>query len=457
MSFFPESLLSVLEPHGGGGDFVLALSGGMDSMVLLHALCRLRDAGVLPGALRAVHVDHGLHAESAAWAAHCGGQCESRAVTLAVERVTVKATHGEGLEAAARRARHAAFARHVGPDDTLLTAHHRDDQIETFFLALSRGAGVAGLRGMPPVASFGAGRLLRPLLGVPRAALREWAVAEHLVWVEDPSNADCVHERNFIRHEILPRLTARRAGVGDCIARSMAHLVEASALLDECARADLLGLVKEGALDIAGLTGLAPPRQRNALRAFIRDKGFPAPDHRRLARVLDEVACSRPDAQPLVRWQGVEARRYRGRLYIGEAIMPRAAAAIAWPVPDRSLDLPEPLGRLELAAVPQGAISAASLADAALRVSFRQGGERLAGGDGHTHALKKLLQEQGIPPWLRAHVPLLYADDRLVAVAGGWIDRAFAATPGEPALCVRWNTTLEGIPGFLRGPPADAG
>ncbi|TAM95637.1 MAG: tRNA lysidine(34) synthetase TilS, partial [Rhodanobacteraceae bacterium] len=183
----------------------IAFSGGPDSTALLHALAQLTEAR--ERGLRALHIDHGLHADSGAWARHCADFCQALDVPLTVLRACVGDARGEGIEAAARRVRYAAFIGNLGEGEWLSLAHHRDDQIETVLLKLLRGAGPDGLGGMRALRPLGRGFLWRPLLETPREVLRKYLTCQGLRTIDDPANADPRFARNTVRHEVLPLLT----------------------------------------------------------------------------------------------------------------------------------------------------------------------------------------------------------------------------------------------------------
>ncbi|MFQ5937184.1 MAG: tRNA lysidine(34) synthetase TilS, partial [Acidiferrobacterales bacterium] len=206
---------------GATSSLKVAYSGGLDSHVLLHALCQLRASA--HWVISAIHVDHGLHPESARWAEHCQQVCEQLGVVCTVERIQVSDTDSLGTEAAARRLRYACFAQHIGYQDALLTAHHLDDQAETVLLQLLRGTGVRGLAGMPEVTAFSGGKLVRPLLEFTRAELAAYAESQGLHWVEDVSNRDVSYGRNFLRHQVLPLLEQRWPQASRLIARAGRH------------------------------------------------------------------------------------------------------------------------------------------------------------------------------------------------------------------------------------------
>jgi tRNA(Ile)-lysidine synthase len=437
--FSPEFLLARLveleTDDNRPGRYLIALSGGLDSTVLAYALARTRRRHGRQ--LVAVHVDHRLHAESAAWAEHCRNLAGSLNIDCVIETADVDVTGGRGLEAAARDARYSILARHVGHKDWLLSAHHRDDQAETLLLNLLRGSGPAGMAGIGTLNRLGAGWLARPLIDVARNDLEQYATSEGLAWVDDPTNEDERFDRNFLRHAVLPRLESRWSDAAARLARSAELAGEANALLEALARMDLEHIGSgPDRIEIGGLQSLPDARQRNLLRFALRQAGLPLPGAARLQAILEQLATAREDAQPLVTWPGAAARRYRGVLYL----MPDSLAGT--PQSDlvlranEPLDLGEGMGRLALARTGEVGLSPETVA-AGLVVRYREGGESIrTEGIGKTKKLKKLLQEQGIVPWMRDRVPLVFAGDELVAVADLWVAEG-AAAPG--GLAVLWH------------------
>ncbi|RBA97376.1 tRNA lysidine(34) synthetase TilS, partial [Xanthomonas oryzae] len=250
------------------GPVLLAYSGGMDSSALLQLLAatpRYRQAG-----LRALHVHHGLHADADAWAAHCQRSCDALQVPLQIVRVQVERDSGLGLEAAARNARHIAFAHTLAAGEWLTLAHHRDDQAETFLLRALRASGQEGLAAMRPQRPFADGTLWRPLLAHSRADLLAYALAQEVRWIEDPSNADPRHDRNFLRSQVLPLLQQRWPQAADALARSAQLSADASALLLQQDMALLPSVcTASGALDLHALRAQPIERRARLLRAWV--------------------------------------------------------------------------------------------------------------------------------------------------------------------------------------------
>lgn len=418
----PTALSRLLASYPGVARVWVAFSGGMDSSALLAALLDVRDA--LPGELRAVHVDHGLHPESARWAEHCAAFCDARSVPLNVERLRLAPAAGESLEAVAREARYGAFERLLGRRELLLTAHHQDDQAETLLLALLRGSGVRGLAAMPVSAPLGRGRLVRPLLDHPRAEIARFAAERGLAWIEDPSNAQTDLDRNFLRHRALPLLRGRWPAVSATLSRSARHCAEAAGLVAGLAH-DVLPQVlgaHKGSLSIAMLLQLDRALQKAVLRAWLELHGFALPDARHLERILGEAIPARPDASPLVAWKGCQIRRYRDDL-LCMAPLPKPPAArlrLPWSVEGTLavLELPDQLGRLEWRPDRSDPAPAPRQPEA-IEVRFAQRGQHCRTRAGaHARALKEQYQAAGVPNWLRPYAPMLFCGDRLVAVAG---------------------------------------
>ncbi|RIX46981.1 MAG: tRNA lysidine(34) synthetase TilS [Rhodocyclales bacterium GT-UBC] len=291
----------------------VGLSGGCDSVVLLHVLSRLG----LGARLTALHVNHGLSSNALAWSDFCAEYCAQLGVDLQIVKVSIEMGGGGGLEAAARQARHAAFAE-CGADVVLL-AHHRGDQAETVLFNLLRGAGVAGARGMPAQREIGGGpRLLRPLLDVSRGELEAYASEYGLHWVVDESNHDVRFSRNYLRHQVLPVLKARFPKVEESLAQAAGHFSEADILLSELALQDW-SAVLDGAEDesasLKALRQLSLPRLKNLLRYRLRQKGWRAPVAARLDEFARQLLTAASDRHPELLLPDGLMRLVRGRLY----------------------------------------------------------------------------------------------------------------------------------------------
>ena len=438
MKFSPDTLYQQLRLHSAPA-YRVAYSGGLDSHVLLHALVCLRER--LDADIGAVHVNHTLQADADSWEEHCRKVCTDLEVSYESLRVDARAAAGESPEAAARDARYAALAAWLPAGEYLLTAQHQDDQAETLLLQLLRGSGVTGLAAMPVRGELGHGQLLRPLLGVTRRQLQAYAEANGLSWLEDPSNRDMAFDRNFLRARILPLLRERWPSVTALLGRSATHCAEASKLLSQLGEQDLADTRAEqhDRLSLTRLIKLPPERQRNVLRHWIVQATGVMPSTAVLARILNDVLQSRPDAEPCVRWSEYELRRYRDDLYLlQQRPEPDTSQVLQWSLP-QPLRLPDAGGVLNATHLTGRGIRASAV-ESGVRVGWRRGGERcLPAGRGQHHSLKKLFQERGIPPWERSRIPLIYIGDQLAAVAGLWVCEPFQARPTEPGLLIDWQ------------------
>jgi len=407
----------------------VAYSGGLDSTALLHlAHAHWSSLPAPRPSLAVVHVNHGLHPAAPAWEAHC--QAVVAGLQLPFTSRTVCVTQqGRGLESAARLARYALFRELLGPGDRLLLAHHLDDQVETVWLRLLRGAGTAGLAGMAGARDEGAGCLLRPLLGEPRAALLAFARQQGLCWVEDPSNASDTADRNYLRNVVLPLIEQRWPGYRTTIGRSTELLRQDAALLTALLPPlpEAVSAFGEPLLPLAALRGRSPALQAGMLRAWLRQYGQ-APPRARLVAFISQLHSAAVDRHPQLVTAQYVLRRSADAIHCGRTMVP---------VPP----LPLPIDAARARAIPgHGVVRlVGSGALPALTLRFRRGGERcrLAGRRGH-HTLKNILQERGVPPWWRDHVPLVFADATLLAVARPGAEEPLSELPGW---AVHWQPT----------------
>jgi tRNA(Ile)-lysidine synthase len=413
--------------------YVLAYSGGVDSQVLLDLLARSREFHDVP--VRAMHIHHGLHADADAWTEACRHQCTERDIPLRVERVEVVGGQN-GIEAAARNARYGALGRDLAAGEVLLTAHHRDDQVETLLLHLARGTATRGLAGMAERQSFGAGALIRPLLSVSRAAIQEYAVQQGLSWVDDPSNADTRHRRNLLRHRVLPMMRDTWPGLDQVLARTAEQLAEDRTLLDQVAHQDYVQCRAEAGLSWSACKTLEDARLRNLLRYWLRREDLPLPDQRQMAELCARMREQTVTGRFEVAWPGVVVGRYRDLVRAGVPQETVPAFELSWnlaaPLRIRALGI-------SLHAVPAtGAGLSRAKMGAAVQVRSRRGGEHCQISPLRPRrTLKKLLQEAGVPPRERARLPLVFADDQLAAIGDRWVCSPFGAAPDEEGIVLQ--------------------
>jgi len=417
-----------------GERVAVALSGGIDSVVLLHLLCEVAPRTGIT--LSAIHVNHGLSLQADDWQAFCGRLCASLDLPLVTVRVEVRGEVASGLEAAARKARYAAFARLDA--EHLVLAHQRDDQAETLLFNLLRGSGMAGASAMPAVRPFPgrAGlRILRPLLEVSREEIARHAQERQLAWIEDESNQDLRHARNFLRRQILPQLLERFPGCHASLARAAAHFAEGEALLAQLAAIDARSAMRDGRIIVDEVARLDEARVRNLLRHVLKSGGMAMPDSARLREAVRQVCQAAADRQVAIDLGPCMLYRYRGELWLTQpAAMPQEAewrgeAMLAWGA-----------GELRFRHVEGSGIGMDRLAGQKVRIAPRRGGE-LFRPDARRprRELRKLLQERGVPPWLRKVMPLLWCGKELVWVPGIGIDCAWQCAPGASGLMPEWE------------------
>ncbi|HBI21942.1 MAG TPA: tRNA lysidine(34) synthetase TilS [Legionella sp.] len=391
----------------------VGLSGGLDSVVLLHQLAHQPD---LTGRVRAVHIHHGLSLYADAWLHHCQSLCIALGVPLMVRHVEFD--RRANIEANARHARFDAFAALMTGGDGLLLAHHADDQAETVLLQLFRGAGVDGMAAMPAVKPFGGGDVVRPFLMHTRHTLEAYARRHQLTWVEDDSNQDIAFSRNYLRHQIMPLLQEKWPGVVANLVRTAQHCQQAKdnlavlASLD-CARNGEQQALSADTLPLALIQPLDPARAANVLRSWLMNNSVRMPSTQTFNRLMTEVVLARNDARACVEWDRMAVRRYQQMLYLVRGAS-RGLANEVWSSFPECIDVGT-----------RGDSLCASIAVAGLyvpngsqvEVRFRQGGE-LFSWRGQTKSLKQLFQQWCVPPWQRCDVPLIYIDGHLAQVVG---------------------------------------
>ena len=433
MSQLYQAFSSALEIHSSSiNRIVIAFSGGVDSRVLLELAARYgKEQGI---ECIAVHVHHGLSANADVWADQCQQWCLESAVKLYVERVSLDTSSSESLEKLARDARYGVLKAHLSKGDILLTGQHQDDQLETFLLALKRGSGPKGLSSMAKVMPMGEAFLVRPLLGVSRQEIEAFASQSGLEWVEDESNQDQRFDRNFIRHEVTPKLVARWPSFPDSVTRSAQLCAEQELLLDELLVPKLnQALGHYHSLKIESLSECSSLMRARLLRMWLADNGLVMPSQKQLELLWSEVACAQQDANPVLVLGHAEVRRFDNKLFIIES----RSSLESWQAElqvGQSLKLPDSLGSLSLSVIgneyskeTKGALNfSLSNASGPLKVIFNpEGLVAHPVGRGHSRKLKKLFQEYRVPSWLRRRTPILMDGEHVVAVMGLFVDRRY--------------------------------
>ena len=414
---------------------LLALSGGLDSCVLLHLLVEAKR--MVPFELHAMHVHHGLSANADMWADFCMKQCQLLNVPLQVVHVNIDKNSSLGIEAAARQLRYEALFNHQLNEtipDFVVTAHHQDDQAETLLLQLFRGAGVKGLSSMAAVDKTR--RLLRPLLNVSRKELIDYAELNAIHWCDDESNDNTQYERNFVRHEVMPILESRFKSVKSVLARTASHLAEANDLLDTLAVLDAEHLLQNNSLCLQGLSALSIPRAKNVLRWWFSQNNLAMPTADHLSEIIQQLLNAKPDANLSIQLQHLTLKRYQQKTYLCRDQIAQSFDLV-WNG-ESQLMLPNG-GQLQFRQV-TGAGLALKFGMTKLRITNRDGGERFKPNMLRpTRTLKHLLQEANIPPWQREYLPLIYWQDTLAYVPGIGIAHELQAAEHELGIEITWQ------------------
>ena len=419
--------------------FLIGLSGGLDSVVLLHAMAKLRDQPGVNIQLRAFHINHQLQHQAQNWETHCLSLCAKLGVEFASTKVEILGS--SGLENAAREARYREFEAALLNDEELLLAHHRDDQMETLLLRLIRGSGSRGLSCIPRSRVLGTSRLLRPLLDIDREELQSYAESEQLNWVADHSNEDEGFDRNYCRHSLLPLIEKRWAGYRESWSKSIVLASESEALSQELAALDLAEIIAESESVVSRekLLAFSEPRRRNVLRYWLADLGAKELGWNQLRQLSNGVLLG-SSGQFIA--EDFQVLCFRERVFVlASQEMERGLVNVDLSSEQRlpnagELMLPEN-GQLRFRETLGGGICAEKLSSLSIR--YRRGGEvcRLAGRP--IKRLKKILQESEVPPWLRSRIPLLYDGEDLVYIPGIGVSEEIAAKVGEPGCIIDWE------------------
>jgi tRNA(Ile)-lysidine synthase len=387
-----------------GRRVAVGLSGGVDSVVLLHVLREL--AAEFGFIVSAIHVHHGLSPNADTWARFCRSLCRRWKVPITVRRVRV-ARSGAGLEAGARAARYGCYRTLRA--DAIALGHQLDDQAETVLMNLLRGTGLAGASGMRAVAPFHEKLLVRPLLEVPREAIVRYARANRLEWIEDESNRDESLARNYLRQRVGPLLIARYPRWRESFARAARHFAHADA------------------------------DANRMLRAFLKARGLRAPSETKLAEMLRQITQAKRGGKVRFEHDGKAVRVYRGKVVVTgpDAIAP--FEPVRW-AGEKRIELPELGGALSFCRTRGSGIDRSRIEGSEVTVRVRSGGEKLQTDPRRPRrTLKNLFQEAGVPPWERARMPLLFFGTELVWAPGLGVDARYRARPGAPGILPRWR------------------
>ncbi|BFU61324.1 tRNA lysidine(34) synthetase TilS [Rodentibacter abscessus] len=400
---------------------LIALSGGLDSGVLLSLFAKYRKKQP-HFHLRAIHIHHGLSPNADSWAKHCQTLCDKFDISLIIEYVQINRCNG--IEAGAREARYNAIRRHLQADELLATAHHLNDQTETFFLALKRGSGLQGLGAMQTHSEVFGMNIFRPLLNFTREQLENYAQIENLVWVNDESNNDNRYDRNFLRNLILPTLRQRWAYFDRVVQRSAQHCFEQQQLIDELLRETFSKHCQtQTEFNLHHFVRYSRAKQTALLRMWLAENDCEMPTKRQLEQLIQDVILSKEGANPQFHLDENVVRRYQSRLYLTDNFAD--LTQIHLELNETHITLPDNLGTLRLERTEKTFIfhwqqySVELLPTTQpIQIRFSYSGKIKYHPKRPREEIKKVWQELGVPPWQRQRIPLIFYGDTLQSAVG---------------------------------------
>ncbi len=429
-----EHLAQQLKYGPQANQYLVAYSAGADSSALLHALTQLD----IRQSIHALHINHGLQAQSDHWAQLAQSNCNAWNVPLHIQKVSVIAGK-HGLEAAARKARYDAIKQHLQNHTVVLMAHHRDDQAETLLLNLFRGSGVRGLSGIPKTRPIADATIYRPLLELPRQQLRQYCHQQKLSYIEDSSNQDLRFDRNWLRHELLPFIEQRFGKASNNMAISAQLLRQTFNINQQFIEQQLLPLLdKQNSLNLQQLRLQPEFLQHELLRTWIRNQQYTPPPRQQLKEFIRQLNTAKADKAPQLLWENHQLCVYQQRLSIQKATDQPALKESQWRLPDCFV-WPN-VGKLAIQNKDQITPANQSGRWPVFTVTQRRGGETILLADGHHHSFKKLCQQAGIPPWKRSQMPMVYHRKKLVAIADLWLHPALQRWLQRHAITWQWYT-----------------
>ena len=430
------------------GRYFIALSGGLDSIALLY-FC-LPYLKLHTKHIQAIHINHGLSPNADAWAEFCQGTCRLLGVTCHVENVNV-ALKGKGIEGEARKARYEVFSRYLMGGGVLLQGHHLNDQAETVLMRVFKGLGPEAIKGIPQSRALASGYLYRPWLDTPRELLESSAKIAALTWVEDESNLDTRFDRNYVRHDVLPMLSARRPSIINDLARTARKSQESVEFIQEWCEANQHKFLSSyylqyQAIDLQRFSEFSKTQQKFIIRFWLDRLGVAHPSDGTFQRIFGELLQAKNDSKAEVCWNDHVLRVFNDALFC----LPRLLANDLELENDTSFEiligdlgdqlcLRLPVGTLNLTLVKEGELDSClqnnkkSQTESvyemlcyipesvnALTVKYRAGGEKIYLHQNHSASLKKLYQAGKVLPWLRDKLPLIYAGDELLCSLAGF-------------------------------------
>ena len=420
--------------------FTIALSGGVDSMVLLDLLSKAKRSSDV---IKAIHINHNLHESSKEWVDFAKDACKKYKLPLIIESINPK-QEGFGLEAEAREQRYKKFKEIILDNECLLTAHHLDDQIETTLFRIFRGTGLDGLRSIRKKAKFGKGLLCRPLINIPREAIEQYAKLNDIKWIEDPSNKNIDFDRNYLRNNIVPSIKKRWPNAQKTITRLSSLAENNQKLLHELAKEDIGEIEKFNVLDIGILSNKSSLRINNIFRFMILKNNMGIPSLKVLENGIETLINAKSDS-PIITWDGCSIRRYKNTLYFFNPDLKQdeiRPLKMKWFI-DETINLGGNRGSIQARFI-KGQGIALNKCPKSLEIKYRKGGEQIK-PSGHkiTKSLKNLFQENNVLPWVRDQIPLFYLDEELISVGDLWFNQDYKAKEQEDGFLISWDRNID--------------
>ncbi len=373
--------------------YLIAYSGGADSTALLHLFSQLKN-------VRAIHINHGLQDEADNWQSHCQTTCEKLGIELIVEQANL----ADASENSCRKARYEFFKKHLKANETLLTAHHTQDQAETVLLKLLRGTGIGGLTGMDKLRKFFNGFIARPLLAYCPQQLKDYLKTNNISWIEDTSNKENSYRRNYIRNEILSALQSHFPNAINNIARSANNASQSLALLN------YLCDFQTKELPLIRLHELPIDLQPSLFYQWLNQKGMPLPDTKTLKQITYDFIHAAQDKNPHYKNEFYQLFRSQAAVYcIDNFDIIDSGTTFIW---DTDIPFTFPNGC--------GVLTYSGSEKLCLEIKFNQKGQKLKLHNRHTKSVKKLFQENRTHQWDKLNTPFIYHNNELTSLGYDW-------------------------------------
>jgi tRNA(Ile)-lysidine synthase len=429
-----QSFQDYLKQNKPNLEILLGFSGGLDSCVLLHLLANMQTQ--LDFKLKAIHVHHGLNSSADEWLNFCKEKCKLLEIELYDVKVRINEKRSLGIEGEARKLRYEAIKKKQ--KGVVALGHHQNDQAETLMLQLLRGSGLKGLAGMP---EFDEKRKFwRPMLNIKKELLEKYASENNIEYIKDESNEDINFDRNFIRKKVLPLIESRYPSSIETISRSARNISEGHQINELLALDDSKNVmsVDGGHLLIENLIKLSNLRAINLIRWWLSFNDLLMPSKKNVEELLRQVKLIKKDTSLNLKISNDRAiRAFGDKLFIVSMMSNLSSYHFKWSGQEE-IELPNK-SKLHFVKTKKGGLSLSKLGVNTLDIKGRTGGEKLKPlPDQPSRSLKYLFQKADIPHWERDQFPLVYANEKLVAVPNLGIQFEYQSNIGEDGYQIKW-------------------